>query len=1120
MSGKITKEARPESLATPLDSGVSVENTPHDRFSIVGIGASAGGLEAFEQFFQACPAETGMAYVLVSHLDPNRQSLLAEILQRSTLMPVLEAVDQTSVARNHVYIIPPNREMSILNGILQLSEPEQAQGLRMPIDAFMRALADDQDEYAIGIVLSGTATDGTLGLRAILGAGGVCMVQEPSTAKYDGMPSSAISAGYATHILPVAKMPAALQELTRQTIYRQRVPRLATESCATHINQILLQIRNRTGHDFSLYKKTTIYRRIERRMLQHGIDEMAVYTRFLKAHPAEIEILFKELLINVTSFFRNPEAFATLKTVILPLLLADKPDNHEFRVWVVACSSGEEAYSIAILLREYLDETGKKITVKIYATDLDDEVIAEARRAHYPPNIAQDITPERLEQFFTRQDGGYKVNKVIREMVVFAVQSVIKDPPFTRIDLLSCRNLLIYLEPEQQERLIPTLHYALKPGGVLFLSNSESITTHPTLFSVLNGQWKFYHACHTKRTSEPSTVTVSGISSDASTAPPVPLMPGKAGTNNISEQSNRLLLKSYAPASVTTDAKGNILFVHGDISRYLSPPPGPVTNNVAEMARDYLQTDLRKILLNGLNQSDPVINRKVLVKSQYGNVTVSFSVRRLPAKPHSEACLLFSFQEVSESTKGHKTQRHSSIDKLRYEQLERELAYARDNLENTIEEQQTTNEELKSSNEEAQSFNEELQSSNEELETSKEELQSLNEELIVINTELNAKVLQLTSIQSDLNSLLNNISTGILFLDPELTIRRYSREILAAYPLIPSDVGRSLRDIKSNLEEDDLLLKLTTVLATRTPYEGEVRTSDGHWYLACITPYLTEDNVIDGVVLTFTNVTDFKLASETIKHQEALLKTAQKIAHLGSWELNLITKLASWSSEMFDIFGVPLSDNSVPFQEFLKIIAPEDQQRVANTLKAAVDTGAPYDAEYRIILPNGSIKYVRARAFPVFDAQQRVTHMAGATLDITESRKAEQLKLDIVKMALEVSEGVINTVGEPLIVLDSQLQVVSANRSFYRTFQTSAEQTVGQKLHELGNGQWDIPALRQLIEKILPDDQALDGFVVEHEFPVIGRCRMVLNARRLITTLGNSELLLLAMVEMQPLETP
>jgi len=820
MSGKITKNAGPESQAPLLDSGAPTETSPPARFSIVGMGASAGGLEAFEQFFQVCPAETGMAYVLVSHLDPNRQSLLAEILQRSTLMPVLEAIDQTSVAPNHVYIIPPNREMSILNGILQLSEPEQAQGQRMPIDAFMRALADDQDEYAIGIVLSGTATDGTLGLRAILAAGGVCMVQEPSTAKYDGMPSSAISAGYATHILPVTRMPAALQELTRQTIYRQRVPRAATESCATHINQILLKIRNRTGHDFSLYKKNTIYRRIERRMLQHGIDEMAVYTRFLKAHPSEIEILFKELLINVTSFFRNPEAFATLKNEILPLLLAGQPDNYEFRVWVVACASGEEAYSIAILLREYLDETQNKFTFKIYATDIDDEVIAEARRAHYPANIAQDISPERLEQFFTKQDGGYKVNKVIREMVVFAVQSVIKDPPFTRIDLLSCRNLLIYLEPEQQERLIPILHYALKPGGVLFLSNSESITTQPELFSVLNGQWKFYQACHTKRTGKPSTILVSTIS--GSSGPAVALTPGKAGTNNIPEQSNRLLLKSYAPASVTTDAKGNILFVHGDISRYLSAPPGPVTNNVADMARDYLQTDLRKILLNGLNQSEPVINRKILVKSQDGNVTVSFSVRRLPAKTHCEAGLLFSFQEVSESTKAQKTQRHSSIDKLRYEQLERELAYAKDSLENTIEEQQTTNEELKSSNEEAQSFNEELQSSNEELETSKEELQSLNEELIVINSELNTRIVQLTSIQSDLNSLLNNISTGILFLDNELTIRRYSSEILAAYPLIPSDVGRSLRDIKSNLEEDDLLLKLNTVLATRTPYEGRV----------------------------------------------------------------------------------------------------------------------------------------------------------------------------------------------------------------------------------------------------------------------------------------------------------
>jgi two-component system CheB/CheR fusion protein len=454
-------------------------------FPIVGIGASAGGLEAFEGFFRACPADTGMGFVLVPHLDPDHVSLLTEILQRSTTMPVLEALDRVAVAPNHVYIIPPNREMGILDGELQVHLPEQPRGQRMPIDGFLRALAKDQAERAIGIVLSGTATDGTLGLRAILGAGGVCLVQDPASARYDGMPQSAIAAGYATHILPVDAMPAMLQQLTRQSAYRLSLPSVQAEQTISGINQILLQLRSATGHDFSLYKKSTIGRRIERRMVQHDIDDLAVYARFLKENPAEIQALFKELLINVTSFFRDPEAFEALKHNILPPMLAAKQAGSVVRVWVAGCASGEEAYSIAMVLQELLDEhksaPAPTWDFQIFATDIDDDAIATARAGRYPPNIAQDVTPERLRQFFVKdadERAGFKVKKALREKVVFAVHSVIKDPPFTRLDLLSCRNLLIYLQGEQQDRLMPGFHYALNAGGVLFLSTSESINNH------------------------------------------------------------------------------------------------------------------------------------------------------------------------------------------------------------------------------------------------------------------------------------------------------------------------------------------------------------------------------------------------------------------------------------------------------------------------------------------------------------------------------------------------------------------------------------------------------------------------------------------------------------------
>ena len=491
-ASKDTVESAPGLLEAPAAPVALLEATPVMPFPIVGMGASAGGLQAFEAFFGACSADIGMAFVLVQHLDPNHKSLLAEILQRSTTMPVLEATDQAVVLPGHVYISPPDREMAIFNGVLRLSESTPLPGQRFPIDAFFRSLADDQAAAAVGIVLSGTATDGTLGLQAIHGAGGVCMVQEPSTSKFDGMPKSAIAAGYVTHILPVEQMPLMLREVTRRSVFRQRTPRTIPPDVLSSLSQILMQIRTVTGHDFSFYKKSTIGRCVERRMALHHIVDMAVYARFLETNPAEVRTLFTELLINVTSFFRDPAAFLALKEEILPQLLLGKPDDYVLRVWVAGCASGEEAYSIAIVLREFMDENQKDFKVQIYATDLDEDAVNTARSGRYPSNIVQDVTPERLRRFFCEDDAaGYKVKKDIREMVVFAVQSVIKDPPFTKLDLLSCRNLMIYLEPEQQEHLIAIFHFALKPGGVLFLSASESIPGHADLFYEINRQ----HIC-------------------------------------------------------------------------------------------------------------------------------------------------------------------------------------------------------------------------------------------------------------------------------------------------------------------------------------------------------------------------------------------------------------------------------------------------------------------------------------------------------------------------------------------------------------------------------------------------------------------------------------------------
>ncbi|MFA7238684.1 MAG: chemotaxis protein CheB [Sulfuricellaceae bacterium] len=987
---KLVKPPKAPAVAAKPDQAVG--NEIDTGFNIVGIGASAGGLEAFEQFFRNIPPDSGMAFVLVSHLDPDHDSMLTEILQRATTMPVVEAQDQVKVAPNHVYALPPNREMAIFHGELQLSTPEMPRGQRMVIDAFLRSLAEDQGEKSIGIILSGTGTDGTLGLRAVQGAGGITLVQDPATAKYGGMPGSAIQAGYASYILPVEKMPEQLLNNTRHLNARQEQSQPAPAGVGG-MSRILMLLRSGTGHDFSLYKKSTIGRRIERRMSQHNIDDMEVYARYLKEHPTELQVLFKELLINVTSFFRDAEAFAVLKQDILPKLLEGKAEGYVFRAWVAGGATGEEAYSIAILLREIMDESHREFKTQIYSTDLDEDAIAVARTGIYPPNIAQDIAPERLRRFFIKDDAGYRVKKEIREMVVFATQSVIKDPPFTKLDLLSCRNLMIYLEPELQNRVIPAFHYALKPGGVLFLSPSESIGNHVELFTSLNRKWKLYQTLPSAASTR--AVMTSGLSwasdnmkkgSDEVTA--------RIKETDFAELTKRMLLQAYAPASVVTNIKGDILFVYGDTGKYLRPAPGQATLNVIDMAREGLQMELRAAIQTAADQGAPVLNREASFGSNGDFHSACFSVRPLPHPNAGSGLLLVSFQDVPGIKPASSPAAYPASGKVargksgagpdylhRVEELERELAYTKENLHATIEEQQASNEELKSTNEEMQSTNEELQSTNEELETSKEELQSVNEELITVNAELQDKIEQLAGMQNDMKNLLDNINVGTIFLNNTLNIKRFTREAVQAYRLVVSDMGRPLADIKSNLKDDDLLADAQAVLDTLVPREREVRTASGAWYLARIQPYRTLDNVIDGVVLTFTDITKRMLAESAIKD------------------------------------------------------------------------------------------------------------------------------------ARELAESIVNTVREPLIVLDGALKVISASRSFYENFRVAPQDTVGRQLYELGNRQWDIPKLRELLETILPGNEVIENFEVEHDFPGIGKRKMLLNARRITGKTDGTQLILLAIEE-------
>jgi two-component system CheB/CheR fusion protein len=981
----------------PPSPGTSVNTSgrasrPPD-FPIIGIGASAGGLEAFETFFRHVMLPCGMAFVLVPHLDPDHPSILSEILQRVTPLKVVEAPDAVEVMPDHVYVIPPNHNMALVQGKLQLSSPSQPRGQRMPIDYFLRSLADERGAAAIGVVLSGTGADGSLGLSAIHSAGGVCMVQEPDTAKYDGMPQNAIQAGHATHILPVEQMPKTLYAITRRLAVQPSQPALSQNSSVvlSGLNPILQLIHHATGHDFSLYKKGTIGRRIERRMSEYNMDDIAIYTQYLEQHPAEVIRLFKELLINVTSFFRDPEAFAALRQVLVSTLV-NKPEGYVFRVWVVGCASGEEAYSIAILLREVMDECRYRFKVQIYATDLDEEMIAIARAGMYPCNIEQDVPLQRRQRFFVQEASHYRVHKDIREMIIFAVHNVINDPPFTRLDLLSCRNLLIYLEPVLQNRLIVNFHYALKPHGVLFLSVSEGISSHPELFPPLSRKWKLFRAAETTVTHR--ALLPAALSSwqadwhDAANRHSVTVGADKSTGFSAAEVTHRALLQFYAPPSVLTDVQGNITFVHGDTGRYLRAPPGRATLNVVDMAKFDLQPVLRLAIAKAACDDASPQRRELSMKIDGGFSPVRFSLHKLPGAGVNGNMLLMSFEDISpptESTAEKKSAEKYTADatekvestestqaRRRAEELERELAYHRETLQATIEAQQATNEELTSANEE-------LQTTNEELETSREELNSLNEELTTVNAELNFKIAQLTAIQNDMKNLLDNVGVGVIFLDPRLNLRRFTPAAQKIYRVLDSDRGRPLADIKSDLRDDTLLEQARVVLETQKPYECEISAANDTCYLAHIQPYLTLDNEVDGVVMTFTDIT---------KH-----------------------------------------------------VAAEFE----------------------------------------------------------------------VKLAREMAEGIINTVHEALVVLNSELKVVFASRTFYREFAVTPAETIGRQIYELGNQQWNIPSLRELLENILPQDRAFEGYLVEQDFPGIGKRKMLLNGRSILGKNGQRIFILLAM---------
>lgn len=849
----------------PLAGGGKLPPRP---LTILGIGASAGGLESLSQFLAPLPLGAMQAVVVVQHLDPTHPDLLPELLQRVTPLTVSQVQDRTRVRRDCVYVVPPGKDLSIRGGVIHLHEPAAARGHGLPINFFFRALAEDQRERSVAVVLSGMGTDGTEGAKAIKDQGGLVLVQDPATAKFPSMPGSVIAAGLADIVAPAGDLFGRLQD------YLQHVPLLTGTAAAaadagseSALEQIIHILRSHTGHDFLLYKRSTLYRRIERRMSLHQQAKISDYASYLIGNPQEVELLYRELLIGVTHFFRDPAMWEKLAGSVLPLLLAQGVSGRKLRAWVPGCSTGEEAYSLAIVFKEALDAlpSRKNFGLKIFATDIDSDAISRARQGLFPDSIAEQVTPERLNRFFVKETGGYRVTKEIRELVIFAQHNLIMDPPFTKLDLLSCRNLLIYFTPELQKKLMPLFYYSLNPGGVLFLGSAEAIGGFTHLFTPFAGPARLFQRREASQVVRPAEFPSGYV---ASARDRTPVVRGPDPIDNLQAQAEQWLMRYHAPSAVLVTPQGDILFISGKTSRYLEPVAGKANWNLFAMVREGLRYELNSAFQKAAHEAKAVLSRPCKVEFDGVVCSVKVSVEQITAKGPLMGLAMVIFTDLSDPIQA-RTEPPAKVERgsARVRELAKELLQARDEVQSTREAMQISQEELKSSNEELQSTNEELQSTNEELTTAQEELQSLNEELQTVNAELQAKLDELSSASNDIRNLLNSTQIATLFLDRSLRVRFFTEHATELIHLIPSDVGRPVTDLAFNVIDPDLPAESKEVLRTLVPIEKALATKDGRWFALRVMPYRTMDNRIDGVVITFTEITTVTKLEAKVREQ-------------------------------------------------------------------------------------------------------------------------------------------------------------------------------------------------------------------------------------------------------------
>ena len=971
--------ASADDASSPLPLTPPLLEIPEPGFPVVGIGASAGGLEAFTQLLRHLPIDTDMAFVLVQHLDPSQPSLLTEILARTTLMPVHEAQDGMMIAPNHVYVIPPNMIMTISQGQLSLTPRAKTQRVSKAVDTFFNSLAEALGNQAIAVVLSGGDNDGTQGLEAIKAAGGITFAQSEDSAQVSSMPHTAIATGQVDFILSPAAIAAELANISRYPYVTPAHSSIDTTDQADALTTIFALLQTACGVDFTHYKRTTLQRRIFRRMALHQLQQLADYACYLQAHPPEVQALYQEILIHVTNFFRDPAAFETLKREVFPVLLRDRSANIPIRIWVAGCSTGEEAYSLAICLLEFLAHQPRQPQIQIFATDASERAIETARLGIYLPAQVADVSPERLQRFFVPLEGGYQISKTVRERCVFARQNLISDPPFSRMDLISCRNVLIYFGASLQKKVLPIFHYGLKPTGFLMLGSSETVGEFSNLFHLVDRKHKIY-------TKQPTNLLWAMDLTQVNyplTSLPTPLAnEGQSNQFNLSDVADQIVLSQYAPVGVVVNAQLDIVQFRGQTGAYLEPSPGQASLNVLSMIKAELRLDLRTAIHQAKQDGQAVQKDGIQLKSGDRVRSVRLDVVSIKPQAESDDYFLILFREMPIWPEMNAVGKVSIRKKANREQaetlrLEQELETTKAHLRSIIEEQQATNQDLRAANEEILSSNEELQSTNEELQTAKEEIQATNEELSTINDELYRRNAETTQVSNDFQNLLGSINIPILMVEADRRIRRFTPTAAALFNLIPTDIGRPLSDIKHNLTIIDLEEQILEVMNTLHLKTQEVQDQAGHWYDLRIRPYRTLDNRIDGAVVVLVEI-------------DALKRSADQLCEARSY-----------------------------------------------------------------------------------------------------------------------AEAIVQTVRESLIVLNADFQVIMANQRFYELFQVASSETEECQIFDLGNGQWNIPQLRLLLEDLLPHNTQIEGFQVEHEFEHIGPKVMLLNARKM-RQINGSQLILLA----------